>query len=88
MSKYAPLIEYLQRAPSKEMRLSFAEVEGIIGEPLPQSAWKHRRWWGNSRTADSHTWAHMWLDAGWEQVQLDLTDGSVTFRRIDCSPSW
>jgi hypothetical protein len=86
MSKYAPLIEYLQRSPSKEMRLSFAEIERIIGEPLAQSARKHRRWWGNSRTADSHTWAHMWLDVGWEQVQLDLVDECVTFRRIDPAP--
>jgi putative restriction endonuclease len=86
MSKYAPLVDYLQRSSSSEISLSFSQIESIIGESLPRSAREHRRWWGNSRTADSHVWAHMWLDAGWEQVQLDLAKEFVTFRRVSVVP--
>ncbi len=83
MSKYAALADHLRSLSSLETRLSFADIEALIGGPLPESARKHRRWWGNSRTADSHTWAHLWLAAGWEQVQLDLEAGWVAFRRTE-----
>jgi hypothetical protein len=38
MSVYDPLREHLARFQFRELELSFAEIEGIIGRPLPRSA--------------------------------------------------
>jgi hypothetical protein len=54
-SKYEQLELYLRAVPAKtgEITLSFAEVERILGVPLPASAKSHRAWWGNQK--DSKT---------------------------------
>lgn len=83
MSKYAPLVEHLRLLPSDEVRLSFNEVEQILGFALPKSALRHQAWWGNSRTRDSHNWAYLWLRAGWARTRLDLADCWVEFKRIE-----
>jgi predicted HNH restriction endonuclease len=81
MSKYTPLSEHLQRLSADATNLSFSEVEKIIGCALPHSARTHQAWWANSRTNDTHVWAHEWLDAGWEKHELDLSRENVSFRR-------
>jgi HNH endonuclease len=81
-SKYVPLVEHLASAGADKVRLTFAEIERILGFRLPSSARKYWAWWSNSRTEDTHTWAHLWLDAGWEREELNLTNEWVTFRRV------
>lgn len=83
MGKYTPLTEYLRGSDGAEVSLSFREIERIIGAALPDSARKHQAWWANSRTADSHTWAHEWLAAGWLRGELDLAAETVVFRRLE-----
>ena len=83
MSKYVALSDHLSHMASNLVRLSFADIEDMIGEPLPASARKHHAWWANSRTKDSHTWAHLWLAAGWKRERLDLKNGWVEFERND-----
>lgn len=83
MSKYTPLVDHLSRLVQPEVRLSFAEIEAIIGDELPPSAGHHTRWWANSRTADSHTWAHEWIAAGWIMHEVDLVDRWVVFQRAE-----
>jgi predicted HNH restriction endonuclease len=82
MSKYAPFAEHLGGLSADAARLSFAEIEQIIGASLPESAHRHAAWWANSRTDDSHVWAHLWLRAGWEKSALNLTERWVEFRRL------
>ena len=69
-SKYEPLAKHLESLRKNEVRLSFDEIEDILGEELPNSARVHHAWWANSRTDDSHTWAHLWLQTGWERLSL------------------
>lgn len=81
MSKYAPLVAYLQAQKTNSVTLTFEQIDHLV-DGLPPSARKHEAWWGNSRTEDSHTWAHLWLAAGWERGALDLKKGLVTFDQL------
>ena len=81
-SKYEPLAKHLESLCKNEVRLSFDEIEDILGEELPNSARVHHAWWANSRTDDSHTWAHLWLQTGWERTEFSLSQEWVNFRRI------
>ena len=47
MGKYDPLRDYLMRCGSDDVLLSFADVEAILGCPLPPSASKYDAWWAN-----------------------------------------
>lgn len=85
MNKYHRFAEHLKDSVAGVERFSFAEIERIMGEPLPPSARQHPAWWANSRTRDSHSWAHLWLDAGWEKAKLNLSESWVEFRRTDAA---
>lgn len=76
-SKYYPLFEYLQQQPDSELlELSFAEVEAILGQPLPSSAHTTRAWWANSQTAQ----ARSWQQAKWLVDDVDFEEKYVVFR--------
>lgn len=81
MSKYQPLIDYLQQSKTKEVPLGFDQIIRLLGEPLPDSAKQYPAWWANSSPGDSHTWAHAWQTAGWKVASLDLPGENVVFRR-------
>jgi hypothetical protein len=78
MTKYAPLTDYLFKEAGREIRLSFAEIERIIGSPLPPSK-KYPAWWSNNPTNSVMTKA--WLAAGYRSEQVDVSGEKVTFRR-------
>jgi hypothetical protein len=42
--KYMPLIRYLEALTEDDVRLTFAEIEAIIGASLPASAWRSTFW--------------------------------------------
>lgn len=81
-SKYAPLGEYLQGIPGREdrIRLSFEEIENIIGDDLPPSAYQHRTWWANDTVG--HVQSRHWLDSGWKVGYRNLSSKEVSFSRI------
>ena len=66
-SKYTPFELYLRSLSlgQKEITLSFEQVERILNDKLPRSAYQHRAWWANEKSG-SHVHAHAWLDAGWK----------------------
>ena len=76
-SRGQPLRDYLEHA-SPPVTLSFADVERILGRPLPPSARKHRAWWANS---PSQTLARQWLAAGWKAEMVDLFAEQVRLNR-------
>jgi hypothetical protein len=78
MSKYEPLGEYLRKQTTKRATLSFKDVEGIIGDALPDSARNHRAWWAND---PKHVEAKAWLDAGWKSASVSLMEERVVFFR-------
>jgi hypothetical protein len=79
MGKYEPLTEFLQKQPSGEVRMSFAQIERVVGFKLPPVAQRHRAWWSNSPTNNVMTRA--WLDAGFRSEQVDMAARKLVFRR-------
>ena len=83
MSKYAPLSKRLQRHRGDEWRASFAEIEEVLGFPLPKSARAGRAWWADA--GKPH--AKAWTEKGWLAHKVDQAKGAVTFRRSAVSPA-
>jgi hypothetical protein len=86
-SRYEALASYLSLHPGPTHTMSFAQIEQIIGYPLPPSAQPDhkmfRNWWANDRSQQStHVQAKSgWLAAGWEVDSLDKNRRTVTFRK-------
>ena len=78
--KYAPLTEFLRRQSGTVVRMSFAEIERVIGAKLPPSATHHRAWWSNN--AQNNVMTKAWKDAGFESEDVDMQGRRVAFRRV------
>jgi hypothetical protein len=79
MSKYNPLSARLAGHAGPEWRATFAELEEVLGFPLPKGARTGTNWWRNNAAAPH---ARAWSGAGWEAGDVDHVAGLVTFRRI------
>ena len=80
MSKYIPLKEYLV-AKSQEgdhITITFKDVEKIIKEALPKTAYIDRPWWANTQRSNH---AKAWLSAGWKVDKVNLKKGEVLFMK-------
>ncbi len=77
--KYAPLTAHLRAQRSDQLRMTFAEIERVIGAKLPPSASSHRGWWSNNSSNNVMTKA--WLEAGYQSEQVDLSGRKLVFRR-------
>jgi hypothetical protein len=75
--KYGPLRDYLASRTGARVRMTFAEMEGLVGR-LPDSAHRHRAWWGNN---GSNVEAQAWLDAGWRVESVNQAAAEVVFTR-------
>jgi hypothetical protein len=84
MAKYEPLHLHLKKQHLKRVRMSFAQIEKLLGEGLPPSASAHRAWWANE-AAGQHVQARAWLDAGFRVDDVDLDQGAVKFSALDSS---
>jgi len=84
VSKYEALPHFLASVDRVAQRMSFAEIEGILGFKLPQSAYEHVAWWSNNATGHSHS--RTWLKFGWRTEAVDLAGRKVTFRRASRPP--
>ncbi|WP_430641853.1 DUF7662 domain-containing protein [Bradyrhizobium cajani] len=74
VSIYDPLRHQLVQVQDRTVRLTFAEIEALLGRSLPASAYRFTAWWGNetSRTV-GHTQSRAWLLAGFHaRVSLKL----------------
>ena len=87
-TKYTPLGRFLADQPPTitTITLTFAEIERLIGGPLPRSA-RRGQGWSNSLRATKHAW--VWLDAGWrvKHKSVWLAEPTVTFVRADTTRS-
>ena len=84
MSKYDPLGAFLASRSAGETPMTFAEVEGVIGAPLPAAAGKHAAWWSNNPRNNVMT--QIWLDAGYRTERVDLGGRKVVFRKVGLDP--
>lgn len=84
-SKYEALADLLTAQPActREVTLSFHQVEELLGAKLPESAFTYREWWGNQADTSNRPQAKAWMKAGFEvdAVTQDKSNGSVRFRR-------
>jgi hypothetical protein len=84
MGKYQPLTEFLSKQPANEVRMSFEQIERVVGAKLPPSAMEHRAWWSNNPSNSVMTKA--WLDAGFRSEQVDMESRKLVFRRVEPQP--
>ena len=80
--KYTPLENYLRSLPKgqTEVTLAFEEIERILNERLPSSAFEDRRWWDHEKEGN-HINKRAWSNAGWKIGSLDVKEKRVKLLR-------
>jgi len=78
MTKYNPLGSYLKYQSVTLVRLSFAEIERILGFKLPSSAYLYPAWWSNTL---SHRLGLTLAAYGFRSRDLDLSAQRISFLR-------
>lgn len=80
--KYTPLENYLRGLPErqKEVMLSFEQIERILNDKLPSSAYEDHRWWVSEKEGN-HLKARSWSNAGWKVESLDVNQQWVKLIR-------
>ena len=81
MGKYRPLNDFLLSKQAREVSMTFAEVEAVIGRSLPSSAFTYPAWWANDPTPNRQSEA--WMSVGYRTESVDLRRRTVVFRRHD-----
>lgn len=81
MGKYSRLGEFLKAQRAKEVPLTFAEIERIIGGKLPPNSPQYPAWWSNNPSNNVMT--KVWLSAGFRTEQVDVKARKVVFRRVE-----
>lgn len=79
MSKYEPLTAFLSTARTEEVRMSFGDIERVIGTSLPPSK-QYAAWWSNNSSNNVMTKA--WLKAGFRTERVDPVGERLVFRRV------
>ena len=79
--KYDPLVAYLAARPVDAVTLTLAEIEAIVGAPLPPTAYRPSFWVNSPQGVFG---VRPWLRAGWRVVRTDLhaRPPAVTFVRV------
>ena len=81
MNTYDPLHDHLAMQRGSEVRLTFDEIERLIGQPLPASARKYQALWANEDPLKTrHYHCKAWRSAGY-RAKPNFGTGSVTFYR-------
>ena len=76
---YLALYEYLKDGhEGGAWRASFAEIERVLGFPLPPSARTRPAWWANDGESDQ---SQAWIGAGWQVDEADVESERVTLSR-------
>ena len=86
-SAYQPLVDYLAGQPpsTPTVTLTLAEIEQVLGQPLPAAA-STQTWWTAQRGWDRQP--RPWLAAGWRVANVAMRGmpPTVTFARITAPP--
>ena len=81
--KYTPLETYLRDLPAnqEEVTLSFEQIEGILNDKLPHSAYEYWAWWANEKEGN-HVNARAWANAGWKVESVDFNRKQARLVRV------
>lgn len=82
--KYIPLAMYFASATKPTMRLTFDEIEQIIGQQLPNAAYLNQSWWKKTKLPAKHF--HAWTDSGYIVSEVE-TNNYVIFQKAEASES-
>lgn len=82
MGKYYVLFNYLSNCGQECIKMSFVELEKILGFTLPNSARTYDMWWQNG----GHTQAYAWMNAGYMVTHFDLRNEVVEFSKSGAAP--
>lgn len=80
-----PLEIFLKATPIHvvNITLSFKQIEQIVNDSLPYSAYTYRQWWENpSDTKDRHQ-AAAWINAGFKVSKVNCKENWVQFERLN-----
>jgi hypothetical protein len=69
---------------TKEMPMTFAEIERVIGAKLPPNSPQYPAWWSNN---PSNNMTKVWLAAGFRTEQVDTKACRIVFRRVERDPA-
>ncbi len=83
-SKYQPLLEFLHDSNQDDVTLTFAEIEALMNDSLPDSARSKRAWWSNR--SQGALQASAWMAAGYRVEDVDFDGQRVTFRKPTSKP--
>lgn len=80
--KYTPLENYLRDLPAtqREVTLRFEQIEKILNDKLPSSAYEDRRWWDHEKEGN-HVNARAWANAGWKVDEVNFKEKWVKLVR-------
>ena len=83
--EYAPLYRWFASSPENRCRLSFGQIEQILGFVLPDAARLSPEWWssGNGRGR-----ALAWEAAGFNARLLPEEEVALFIRRVDLDREW
>ena len=75
---FAPLAEYLEQQSEPLLRLTYSEVENIIGKPLCKSAYKFNSYWypGQNRPV-----SNVIYNAGYDVEKVDLAEQVILLKK-------
>src|SRR5688500_828722 len=80
--KYAKLFDHLHRREGADWPTNLAELESLLGFPLPISARVHRPWWANNNKS-GRSQSIAGTMAGWKTAAVDLDAETLTFRKAE-----
>lgn len=78
--QYLLLYNYLENRYADTVVLTFAEIEDLLGFPLPEQARLHREWWLDAAIAGGTNQADSWTLASRTAIP-DLNAKTVVFDR-------
>jgi hypothetical protein len=76
-SAYLPITAFLAAHQADEVTCTFAEIEQILGRPLPRYAFTYA-WWSRGH---ERRYPQPWEGAGWRVQRIKIRQRWVTFAR-------
>lgn len=77
MNKYEPLKLYFSSLKLSTIRLTFKDLEKILGCKLPPSAYKYSAWW----QPNGHSHTYSWCDCNFKVDSVDLVNQIVFYKK-------
>lgn len=78
--KYDAITKYLSKVDKDNLKLTFAEIEKILGFDLPRSARQYAAFWSHPK---SHTLPYCFSVAGFQKDKVNIHDEYIILKKIN-----